>query len=196
MQTSTNPPSASQLTSAALGVAWWYFLLRGLLLIIAGAVLLFKPGMGATAFVQVIGAFMLIDGILAIVSGFTGYAGSRLWTILRGVPLALIGWVVFSRPALVAGFAATTLIYILASFVLIGGIFEVIASFKGKSSSSRQPSFFGGALLIAFGLLLLFAPLAFGLVIVQVVGAVAILIGIILLFLALRSRKLRNRIEN
>ncbi len=195
MSNSNDNQPTRQLTSAALGIAWWYFLLRGLFLIIAGAFLVFKPGMSAAAFTQVIGAFMLVDGLLAIVSGFTGNTETRLWTILRGILVALIGWIVFSRPALVAGFAVSTLLYIIAAIVLIGGILEVLAALKGKKSSSKQPSLLGGALLIAFGLLLLFAPMAFGLLIVRIIGGVAILIGIILLFLALKTRKLRHQIE-
>lgn len=195
MSTQDDNQPARQLASAALGIAWWYFLLRGLFLIIAGAFLVFKPGMSAAAFVQVIGAFMMVDGILAIVAGFTGNTPTRLWTIFRGALAALIGWIVFSRPASVAEFTVSTLLYIIAAIVLIGGILEVVAALKGKKSSNKEPSLLGGALLIAFGLLLLFAPLAFGILIVQIIGGVAILIGAILIFLALKTRKLRKQIE-
>ncbi|MGC6566098.1 MAG: HdeD family acid-resistance protein [Akkermansiaceae bacterium] len=186
---------ARSLASAALGVAWWYFLLRGLAFVIAGLFLLFKPGMSATVFTQVIGAFILIDGILAIVAGFTGASISRMSSIVRGVVAVLVGWLIFSRPALIAGFAVSTLLYIIAAVVLVGGVIEIKAAFNGTVRKSRQPSLIVGGLLVAFGLLLLFAPLTFGLLIMRIIGGVALMIGVVLLVLAFRSRKLRGILE-
>lgn len=193
----TSQPSSpdQKIASAVLGVAWWYFLLRGLALVIAGAIFLFKPGMGTVAFTQVIGAFVLFDGLLTVISAFTSGTKARLWTIARGALATLIGWIIFTRPALIAGFTMNTLIYVVAFIVLISGIIEVVATLKGKARKKKQPSLLGGALLIAFGLLLLFAPLAFGLLIVRVIGGVAILIGLVLLFLAFQSKKLRQQID-
>lgn len=182
------------LASASLGVAWWYFLLRGLTYTVGGSILLFKPVMSAVVFTQIIGAFMLLDGVLSIVAGFTGVAATRVWSIARGAIIGLVGWLVFSRPAMVAGFTAEVLIYIIAAIVLIGGVWEIKSAIKGDERKSRQPSLLGGALLVALGLLLLFAPLSFGILIVRIIGGVAISIGIVLLFLAFRVRKLRKKI--
>lgn len=162
---------------------------------IAGLFLLFKPGMSATVFTQVIGAFILIDGILAIVAGFTGASISRMSSIVRGVVAVLVGWLIFSRPALIAGFAVSTLLYIIAAVVLVGGVIEIKAAFNGTVRKSRQPSLIVGGLLVAFGLLLLFAPLTFGLLIMRIIGGVALMIGVVLLVLAFRSRKLRGILE-
>jgi uncharacterized membrane protein HdeD (DUF308 family) len=61
--------------------------------------------------------------------------------------------------------------------------------------SGKQGSLLSGILTLILGVLLFVTPLTFGLLIVRVLGVVAILIALILLFLASKFRKLRQRIE-
>ena len=197
MPESNNLKPARQFASSTLGVVWWYFLVRGLLSLAVGLFLLFKPDLGAKAFAQVIGVLILVDGLLSIVAGIKGQSESRGWTILRGLLLALLGIFVFSQPAFIASITVTTVLYIISAFVLIAGILEIAAVIKGHHDpEAKTPSLLGGVLTIAFALLLFFAPISFGLMIVRIIGVVTILIGAILLFVAMKSRKLQNHIKS
>jgi uncharacterized membrane protein HdeD (DUF308 family) len=195
MMTSERPQPLRDAAAKAVGAVWWYFLVRGLLLLGAGIFVLLKPGLSAVGFAQVIGVVVLVDGALAVVAGIAGSAESRFWSIVRGVLMVIGGLFVFLQPALVARLAVTTVFYIIAPLVVINGILEVVASFRGREKSGKKASLLSGVLTLIFGVLLFLAPLSFGVLIVSVLGIVAILIGLILLFLAFKFRKLRNRIE-
>jgi uncharacterized membrane protein HdeD (DUF308 family) len=179
--------------AGAVGAVWWYFLLRGLLLLGVGIVFLVNPGLGAVAFAKIIGGMLLIDGVITAIAGITGSAESRFTAVIRGLLSALAGLFVFLQPALVAKLAVTTVLFIIAPFVVINGILEIVASFRNRESG-KKGSLLSGVLTLILGLLLFLTPLFFGLLIVRVLGIVAILIGLILLFLASKFHKLRQRI--
>jgi uncharacterized membrane protein HdeD (DUF308 family) len=181
--------------AGAVGAVWWYFLLRGLLLLGVGIVFLVNPGLGAVAFAKIIGGLLLIDGVITAIAGITGSAESRFTAVIRGLLSALAGLFVFLQPALVAKLAVTTVLFIIAPFVVINGILEIVASFRSRvEESGKKGSLLSGVLTLILGLLLFLTPLFFGLLIVRVLGIVAILIGLILLFLASKFHNLRQRI--
>jgi uncharacterized membrane protein HdeD (DUF308 family) len=182
--------------AGAVGAVWWYFLLRGLLLLGVGIIFLVKPSLGAVAFAKIIGGLVLADGLITAAAGISGEAESRAWSIIRGLLMLLAGLFVFLQPALVAKFAVTTLMFIIAPFVVINGILEIVASLQGhEEESGKSGSLLSGILTLVLGVLLFITPLSFGVLIVRVLGIVAILIGLILLFLASKFHKLRQRIE-
>jgi uncharacterized membrane protein HdeD (DUF308 family) len=182
--------------AGAVGAVWWYFLLRGLLLLGVGIIFLVKPGLGAVAFAKIIGGLVLVDGVITAFAGITGSAESRFSAIIRGVLSALAGLFVFLQPALVAKLAATTVMFIIAPFVVINGILEIVASLRGhEEESGKSGSLLSGILTLVLGVLLFITPLFFGLLIVRILGIVAILIGLILLFLASKFHKLQQRIQ-
>jgi uncharacterized membrane protein HdeD (DUF308 family) len=194
MNTGSNQP-VRQFAVNAAGAVWWYFLLRGLLLAGTGLFVLLKPDLSAKAFAQLLGALVLIDGVLAVLAGIMGHTESRLWTVGRGLLMILVGLFVFTQPALAAGIAIKTVLYIIAPFVVFNGIMEIVAAIRDQAAVSAEKStVLGGALWVAFGLLLFLAPVSFGVMIVRIIGIIAILIGLILLFFAVKFRKLQNRI--
>lgn len=185
-----------QLATKATGSLWWYFLLRGLLVLGAGFYVLIRPGLSAVAFAQVLGFLFLVDGVLAIAAGIMGRTPSRLATIGRGVLLALLGIFVFAHPAFAAGVAVKTILYAVAFFVTLSGVFEITAAVRDKGEAEGEgSSLLGGVLSLSFGVLLFFAPIFFGLFIVRILALAAVLIGVVLLFLAFKFRKLRNAIK-
>jgi uncharacterized membrane protein HdeD (DUF308 family) len=104
----------------------------------------------------------------------------------------LAGLFVFLQPAL----AVITVLFIVAPFVVINGILKIVASFRNRGEEpGKNGSLLIGVFTLILSVLLFVTPLSFGLVIVRVLGIVAILIGLILLFLASKFRKLRQRIE-
>jgi uncharacterized membrane protein HdeD (DUF308 family) len=181
----------------AAGSLWWYFFLRGLLVLGTGIYVLVRPGLSAVAFAQVLGFLFLMDGVLAVAAGIMGRTRSRLVTIIRGLLLALLGILVFAHPAFVTGVAVTTVLYVVAFFVILSGSLEITAAVRDKGEAEGEgSSILGGVLSLAFGVLLVFAPISFGLLIVRVLGIAAILIGTILLFLSFKFRKARNALKS
>jgi uncharacterized membrane protein HdeD (DUF308 family) len=177
--------------AGAVGAVWWYFLLRGLLLLGAGIFLLIKPELSAVALVQVMGVIVLVDGLITAAAGIVGEAQSRFWSIVRGVLMIAAGLFVFLQPALLAKLAVTTVMFIIAPFVVINGLVEIKSSLRGRDEE-KSGSMLSGVLTLILGVLLFITPLSFGVLIVRVLGIVAVLIGLVLLFLASKFRKLRQ----
>ena len=68
---------------AMLARNWWVFALRGLFAIIFGVLALIWPGSTLLALVLLFGAYALVDGILAVVSGIASYGrNERWWAVL------------------------------------------------------------------------------------------------------------------
>jgi uncharacterized membrane protein HdeD (DUF308 family) len=175
--------------SRAVGKLWWLPLVRGILLIILGGYALFRPGMSMLLLTQLLGIYLVFEGILAIMAALMGETASRWWTILRGALAILAGIFAFGHPALVAGLTATFVLYLIAIFAIVLGVLEIIGAVQDRQEIEGEGwLILGGVLAIGFGVLLLIAPMAFGLMFVRVLGAFAILYGISLISLALRVR--------
>jgi uncharacterized membrane protein HdeD (DUF308 family) len=178
-----------QRVAEAIGSLWWLPLVRGIFLIVLGGYALFRPGMTIAALAQVIGIFLIADGILAILAGILGEVPSRVWTVVRGVLAILTGIFVFANPVLVAGITATAMLYMLAFTAIVLGGLEIFAAIRDRNEIEGEGwLILGGVLTIAFGVLLLMAPLSFGLMMVRILGIFAIISGISLIMFAFRLR--------
>lgn len=178
-----------QRVAEAIGNLWWLPLFRGILLLVLGAYALFRPGMTAAVLAQVIGIFVIAEGILCIIASVMGEVPSRLWLVVRGVLEILVGLFVFANPIFVAGMTATILIYMLAFSAILSGVFEIVAAIKDRKQIQGEGwLILGGALTVVFGFIVLIAPLAFGLFMVRLLGACAIVSGVCLTLFAFRLR--------
>lgn len=177
--------------AAAISSLWWVPLVRGALLIVIGGYALVRPGMSAELFAQVIGVFVIADGALAILAAILGAVPSRGWTVVRGVVEILAGVFVFAHPALVAGVTAITVMYVVAAAAIVAGVMEIVAAIQDRKRIEGEGwLILSGVLCVLFGLLLIAAPLAFGMLLVRVLGVFAIFSGCSLIAFALRLRKL------
>ena len=187
-------PNANRLAATrAVGVIWWYFLIRGLALLGIGLFMIFKPALSLVAFTQVIAVLVLIDGVLALAAAFTGEAKSRVGAIVRGALLLAAGGFVFLQPALVSSVAIKTVLFIVAPFVILSGVLEIVGWFRQRpATDDKKGGLVGGVLTTLFGVLLIVAPMFFGELVVRLLGITAVLMSIPLLFLAMKSRQLKK----
>ena len=80
MSTTDNKP-IKQLATKASGALWWYFLLRGLLVLGVGIYFLVRPEMSAAALAKVIGFMAIIDGWKCVWSGVLTTTASICFSI-------------------------------------------------------------------------------------------------------------------
>jgi uncharacterized membrane protein HdeD (DUF308 family) len=169
---------------------WWLMLLRGILLAILGVYALARPGMTLVTFTQVLGVFVLLDGIFAVVAGALGWAESRGWTIARGVLGILVGLFVFAHPVIVGAIAATIVLLIVAIQAIVVGVLDIVVAIRERERIEGEGwLMLGGALSIIFGAILLTAPFASSLILIRVLGAFAIVFGIEMIVGSFRVRK-------
>ena len=191
--TDTTDPTPRELAKSAAGFLWWITLIRGILLLTLGIYALFRPGMSAIALTQVVGMIVIIEGIFAIMAAILGDQPSRALTLVRGALAILLGILIFSHSAIAAKLAITTILYIIGASVILIGIMEIVAAIHDrKQIEGAGGIILCGVLWVIFGIILFIAPISFGVFIVRVLGAFAILAGISLIGLAYNIRRIKK----
>jgi uncharacterized membrane protein HdeD (DUF308 family) len=172
---------------------WGAVLLRGLLAVLFGLVTLFVPGVSLVVLVLLYGAYALVDGILAIVAAFRrrqSHEGPRWAYFLLGLLGIAAGVVTLLWP----GITALVLLYVIACWALVGGVFEIIAAVRlRKEITGEWLLALSGIAHIAFGVLLMMSPAVGALALVLWIGACTLVYGAVVVALAFRLRSWEHR---
>ncbi|TWT87621.1 acid-resistance membrane protein [Pseudobythopirellula maris] len=186
-------PAGRELLSLVAGL-WWVPLLRGMMLIVLGGYALLTPGLTLVAFATVLGVFVLFDGVLAILAGAMGWVASRWWAIARGLLGVGAALFVLAHPALVGVVGVTTLVLLLAIQSIVAGVLEIVAAVRERNQIEGEWwLILGGVLSVVFGGILLSRPVLAGALLIQVLGAFAIVGGVALVVASLRLRSFGKR---
>ena len=173
---------------------WWTFAVRGVAAIIFGVLALIWPGQMLQALVLVFGAYALVDGVFAMFAGIAarGYF-ERWWAVLlEGVAGVVIGLLTFFWPNI----TALVLLYFIAAWALITGIFEIVAAIQlRREITGEWMLILGGLLSILFSVLLFVFPGTGALSLVWMIGIYAISFGISEIIFAFRLNGLRRELE-
>ena len=179
---------------AMLSRNWWMFIVRGVVAILFGLLALFLPRLTLGVLVLMFGAFALVDGIFAVVAGIVSYKFHERWcaVLLGGVVGILIGLLTFFWPNI----TALVLLYFIAAWAVVTGVLEIVAAIQlRRLIKGEWMMILGGLLSILLGVLLFVYPGAGALGLVWLIGAYAILFGIMLIIFAFRLRDLAHYVE-
>lgn len=167
---------------------WWAFALRGVAAILFGVLAFIWPGITATTLVLLFGAYAFWDGVFAIVSALRHRNKSdHWWTLIEGLASVGVGVLTFLRP----GITAIALLYLIAAWAILTGVFEILAAIRlRKEINDEWVLFLSGCLSVLLGFLLVFQPSVGALALVWTVGTYAIVFGVLLIVLAFRLRNL------
>lgn len=176
---------------------WGWTLARGVLAIILGLVPILFPVRALYAFTLVFAAFLFVDGLFSLVSGWKGARGSkdRWWAyVLRGVAGVIVGVLFVLMPLVTTISYAMATLFLLAAWSIAAGILEIVAAVRlRKEIKGEWLLGLSGALsiLLGIGVLVLFAlfPVASILSVAWLIGAYALIVGTVLVVQALRMRK-------
>jgi len=150
---------------------------------------------GITLFVLVLffGAYMLVDGIFAIVAAVRAAGEEDRWWLLliEGILGVLAGLVAFFWP----GLTALALLYFIAAWAIVTGIMEIVAAVRLRQEIEGEWALgLSGLLSVIFGVLLVVLPAPAGLLsLVWLIGAYAVATGVLLLIVAFRVRSEAGR---
>ena len=108
---------------------WGWRIVGAIIGIIAGLYIIGNPVLGTFFTIQIafilLAIYGIVAGILDIIVGFRSEGGTRWSAVIIGVLLVLIaGWLLFHWQS-----AILTFVPVLAIFMIVGGIFSIIASF-------------------------------------------------------------------
>ena len=175
--------------------SWWLLVLRGLLAIFFGVAAFLWPGLTWLALILLFGVYALLDGAFAILSGVVKFKYSPRWWVflLEGVISVAAGVIALLQPGL-AGFA---LILVIAAWAILTGILEIVAAIRLRREITNEWMLaFGGFVSIVFGILMLFQPATGGLVVTLMIGAYALIFGMLLVALGFRLRRMDVRTDS
>ncbi|GAN47476.1 uncharacterized membrane protein HdeD (DUF308 family) [Methylobacterium sp. PvP062] len=172
--------------SAALARNWWLVALRGVIAILFGAVAFIAPGAFVLSLVLFFAAYMLVDGIFAVVGAVRAAQRHERWgfLLLEG----LVDIVVGVAAVLVPAAAVWAFVLLLAAWALVTGGLMIAAAFRLHLHYGRWWLVLGGVVSILFGLALLINPGMSALVLTWWIGSYTFAFGILLLILAFKLR--------
>ena len=189
--TTFNPASDVQLDPAVRTLVqnWWLFTLRGVLGIIFGIIALIFPGPTILSLVILFSAYMLVDGVFAIVSAVRAIRRKEdRWGLLifEGLLNIAVGIAAFLWP----GLTVVAFVWLIAAWAIVSGGLMTAAGFQLNLDHGRWWLILGGLVSLAYGMLLIIAPLIGAVVLTWWLGAYALVFG---LALVVFSFKLRSR---
>lgn len=166
---------------------WWIIALQGVAAIVFGVLALVLPGITLLALVFLFGAYAIVDGVLALMRGFRrgGEDGPDWWRIVQGVVGIAAGLIAFVMP----GITALALLVVIAAWAIVSGAIELVAAYQLRDAIRGEWLLaLDGVLTILLGVLLIVFPGAGALALVWLIGAYAIVSGVVLLVEAFRLR--------
>src|SRR5258708_37177945 len=169
---------------------WWSLVLRGILAVIFGILVIALPGLALTSLVLLIGAYMFVDGILAIAGSLTHREQYQHWwlTLIEGIIGVIAGIIAFIYP----GLTALTILIVIGVWAIFTAIFDIIAPIPLREVIHDEwLLLISGILSILFGLFVLFFPGTGALAILGIIAAYAIIFGVLLIILGFRLRNWR-----
>ncbi len=161
-------------------------LLKGLLMILLGGALLFSPEFTMVSVARLVAAFLIVKGTLAgLVYLFSRSAQGKFSLLLELFFDMGIGLLILYNP----GETISFFVVILAIWALFGGFFMAF-SFNSlrRIGITSWGLFFNSIVTLTFGFALIFRPLRGGFALASVIGAFALLVGLINLMFVITGR--------
>jgi uncharacterized membrane protein HdeD (DUF308 family) len=130
---------------------WLWFVVLGISLVVLGMVALGSVVIASLAVAVVIGSLFLVGGVAEIVGAFWCRAWSGFFLhLLSGVLSIVVGLLFLKSP----GGALEALTLLMTGYLLVGGIFKVVAAASYRFASWIWP-LIGGLIDIALGVMIL-----------------------------------------
>ena len=182
-------PAGDDAMSALLAQNWWAIALRGVFAIIFGIIALLMPGATMLALVLLFAAYLLVDGIFAIIAAVRAARRQERW-----------GWLIFEGlvDLVSGGIAIVWPLLTIVAFALLMGAWAIVtgalllgASYRLNIPHGRWLMALAGAISVIWGVLLIIWPLIGALVLTWWMAAYALIFGVAMLVLAFRLRSRR-----
>lgn len=164
---------------------WFLILLRGIIAILFGIMAIISVEFTLLFLVYLFGAYVLLDGILAIIVALQERKTTTAWLVIFviGIVGIVVGILSFIHP----GNVALLIFYLVAAWLIIAGFFSVVSAIL-RATGRELLQIIGGILSIIVGIVFFFHPAASVLSIVWLLGVFALVYGIIQIVRAFQIR--------
>jgi uncharacterized membrane protein HdeD (DUF308 family) len=172
--------------SSTLARNWHVVAARGFFGLLIGLIAFLFPGPTLLSLVGLFAAYLIIDGILAIVAAVRAARHQQRWGFLtfEGIVGILAGLIAIALP----GLTVIVFVGLLAAWGIVSGALMFRAAFDVATDHGRWWLVLGGIVSIIFGIVLITAPVFGALAVTWWVGAYATFFGASLLAAAYQLR--------
>ncbi|HEY3918425.1 MAG TPA: HdeD family acid-resistance protein [Stellaceae bacterium] len=166
---------------------WWALALRGAAAVLFGIIAFAMPGLTLVVLVYFFAAYLLVDGVFALIAGLRAAERHERWSALafEGILDLIAGVVIVMWPAL----SLLAFVYLAAFWAIVSGIALLVAAFRLHRQHGEWLMILAGLLSVVWGVLVVLFPVAGILVWAWWIGAYALIFGIAMLVLAFRLRR-------
>jgi uncharacterized membrane protein HdeD (DUF308 family) len=169
---------------------WWAVALRGVMGVLFGLIALVFPGATMLSLVLVFAAYLLVDGVFAIIAAVRAARQRERWGLLTFEGIVNIATAILA--VLWPGLTVIAFVLLVAAWAMVTGVLMLAAAFRLNIDHGRWWLVLGGAASLAYGVLLVIAPLIGALVLTWWIGAYALVFGVALLVLAFKLKARRD----
>jgi len=183
-------PVSDNAMSNLLAQNWWAIALRGAFAVLFGIIALLMPGAALLAFVLLFAAYMLVDGVFAIIAGVRASQRHECWgwLIFEGILDLIAGGIAVVWPVI----TIVAFVFLMGAWAIVTGALLFSASFRLNIQHGRWLMALAGAVSVIWGFLLIIWPLIGAVVLTWWIAAYALIFGIAMLVLAFRLRGRRH----
>jgi uncharacterized membrane protein HdeD (DUF308 family) len=170
---------------------WWATVIRGMISILFGLAVFAFPGISLLGLIVLFGIFSIVSGFFALMSLKSLPGNESTWMVLlEGITGIAVGIIALSW----SGLTGVVLLYLIATWVIVSGIFEVITAVRLRRQIDNEWLLsLAGVASVIFGILLIAWPTAGAFALLWVIGTYAIFFGVLLVALGLRLRNWKQR---
>ena len=177
--------------SGKLGDIWWAFMLRGVFAGVLGIFALIWPTPTFTILTRMIGLYCLADGLPGLVGALR--ASDRGTYLPQAVVSLVVGGFLLFWPST----SARTLLMVFGGWALFTGVSNILAARRANVEDADRGlmTTMGGAVAVV-GVVLLIWPGTGVVAISWIIALAALMLAALLIFLALRLKRLKKRVDN
>ncbi len=178
----------------ALQANWWALTFRGIAAVLFGIAAVFWPGITLVVLVYIFSAWVLVDGVIRIVTGVSRIGSNQLGFLTLVVGLLELGVGVYLLRHPLVSFA--TLILLIGFTLIVSGVVEIVAALSSRDgATSKMLAVIIGIVTGLAGILMLFQPAASGVAFVWILGLFALITGPLMIAMSLDLRKLVDEVK-
>jgi uncharacterized membrane protein HdeD (DUF308 family) len=167
--------------------SWWVLVLRGLFAILFGLIAIVWPDVTVFVIVTIMGAFLLLDGLIEIWVGFLGRGRDDEWwtDALLGIAAVIAGVVILAWP----GVTAVGLMVFIGAVMTVYGAMMIYQAVRLRADISNEWLLvINGALSLVLGIAFMIFPGAGAVSLVWMIGIYIIVFGILLIMVGWKMR--------
>ena len=145
----------------------WMYAILGVVSLVCGILAMVYPGITLLALGVILGFYLMLGGVVALLDAILGDAASRLLSAIVGVLALLAGLVCLRRP----GESLLAIVVVVGFFLVISGIFGLVRAIADREE--RGLAILAALVDLVLGILILALPKLS-------LGTLAVLVGIAL----------------